>query len=189
MKKILIFAVLLVPSMSFAVPSVRTLGNNSLNTPKLIAGSGNKVTPTKTTQEAKQNSNVSTVARLGALRSKTKTSGVNSVTTNSGTRFPTISTATSYSSVATPKSGKTQDAVPANTTNVDTDAIVNAVMQKVERNYYNKADVYTNTAFEDAVKDTMSDVDDPRIDAIKVGSKPVHTTNLPSDYVYIWIEE
>ena len=184
MKKILIFALLIVPSMSFAVPSVRTLGSSGVNTQKLVAGSGNKITPTKTTQEVKQNSNIATVARLGALRSKNKTTGLSGAITNSGTRFPVISNVASYSSVATPKS-ETQAAIPAN---IDTDAIVNAVMQKVERDYYNKADVYTTTAFENAVRDTMSGVYDPRFDAIRVGSDGLGTS-APESYVSIWVEE
>ena len=175
MKKVLIFALVLFPAFAFGAPSVRMLGNN--NIAKVAANSGTKITPTK----SDTNSGAVSAARLGTLKAKTKTTGVTGAITNSNTRFPIITAAQPYSSVTRPKT----DTTTAPSAGVDTDAIIYAVTQNIEKNYYNKDEVYNNNNFIQAVKD----VDDPRIDAIKVGAKPVHSAQLPSDYVYIWIEE
>lgn len=178
MKKFLVFIFLVIPTLTFAVPSVRVLGNNS--TAKAVANTGTKITPAKATGNTNASIGTST-SRIGTLRAKAKTTGTSGALINSNTRFPIISAPQSYNSVATPKS----DSVIGTVSGADTDAIVNTIVQYVENNYYNKEEIYNNNEFIQAVKD----VDDPRIDAIKVGSKPVHKASLPSDYVYIWIEE
>lgn len=171
MKKFLIFALFVFPMIAVAAPSVRMLGNNTTN-----AASVQKITPTKTGNTA------TTSARVGVLRAAPKTSGGNvGAITGSNSRFPIITPAHSYNSVAAP-SKDTTVVVPAD---VDINAITDEVTQRIENNYYNKTEVYNNDEFKEAVKN----VDDPRIDAIKVGSRPVHSATLPSDYVYIWIEE
>ncbi len=174
MKKLLIISLLVLPISVNAASSVRMLGSNSNAKSATIQ----KITPTKTNTTVSDGSITS--SRVGTLRANQKTVGAIS---GSNSRFPIITTVRPYNSVATPTgSGTTTTVVPAS---VDTDAIVNAVTQRIENNYYNKEQVYNNNNFIEAVKD----VDDPRIDAIKVGSKPVHSANLPSDYVYIWIEQ
>ena len=175
MKKVLIFALVLFPAFAFGAPSVRMLGNN--NVAKATTNSGAKITPAK----SNATSGAISAARLGTLKTKVKTTGVKGAITNSNTRFPIITAAQPYSSVKRPKT----DTTTSSSAGVDTDAIIYAVTQNIEKNYYNKDEVYNNNNFIQAVKD----VDDPRIDAIKVGAKPVHDTKLPSDYVYIWIEE
>lgn len=171
MKKFLVFIFLVIPTLTFAVPSVRVLGNNS--TAKAVANTGTKITPAKATGNTNASIGTST-SRIGTLRAKAKTTGTSGALTNSNTRFPIISAPQSYNSVATPKS----DSVIGTVSGADTDAIVNTIVQYIENNYYNKEEIHN-----------MQNEDDPRIDAIKVGSKPVHKASLPSDYVYIWIEE
>lgn len=173
MKKILFMVLLVLPFTAFGAPSVRMLGNN---TPSNTA-SAQKITPTKTSAA----SNAAATSRIGTLRIAPKASGTVGAISGSNSRFPIITAAHSYNSVATP-SKDTTVVIPSN---VDTDEIVDTVVQRIENNYYNKSEVYNNNEFINAVKD----IDDPRIDAIKVGSKPVHSEPLPSDYVYIWIEE
>ena len=172
MKKLLMISLLVLPMTATAASSVRVLGTNS-NTGSVAA---QKITPTKSVSSIGSN----TTPRVGSLRAAPKLSSNTGVVPSSSSRFPIISTAHSYNSVTTPTSSGT--VVPAS---VDVDAIVDAVTQRIENNYYSKTEVYNNNEFKQAVQD----VDDPRIDAIKVGSRPVHSATLPSDYVYIWIEQ
>nr|MBQ0091690.1 hypothetical protein [Candidatus Enterousia merdequi] len=174
MKKFLIFIFLLIPGVAFSVPSVRMLGSNS----------GTKITPAKTVtvpSTTNNNANKTKVSRLGSVRLKNvETSGA---ITASGTRFPVISTTHYYNSTNTPE---TTGASSCGCKNVDIDAVVDTIVRNVESNYYNKADVYNTDEFVEAVKD----IDDPRIDAIRtVRPNEHHSVNLPSDYVYVWIEE
>lgn len=182
MKKYGILLLLFVPIVSFGAPSVRMLGNNK---PALTAAaaSGAKITPTKTTE-----SSVNT-SRVGSLHAKTKTSSL--VTTGSlGTesRFPVIKPAGIYNSVVSPKPDNAPTVAPT-PSGVDVAAIVDAVTQNIENNYYTKTEVYNTDEFKEAVRAEIPETDDPRIDAVRIGSKPVHSAQLPSDYVYIWIEE
>ena len=175
MKKFLIFSLLFLPMTVDAASSVRMLGAGS-DTKSVAA---QKITPTKSTAAT----GAVAVSRAGTLRAAPKVSGSTGTVSGSSSRFPIITTARPYNSVATPSSsGGSATVTPAS---VDTEAIINAVTQRIENNYYNKEEVYNNNNFIEAVKD----VDDPRIDAIKVGSRPVHSAELPSDYVYIWIEQ
>lgn len=182
MKKYGILLLLFVPMVSFGAPSVRMLGNNK---PALTAAaaSGARITPTKTTE-----SSVNT-SRIGSLRAKTKTSGLTATgSLGTGSRFPVITAASSYNSVAAPKTDVAPAVAPAQG-NVDTAAIVDAVTQNIENNYYTKSEVYNTDEFKEAVRAEIPETDDPRIDAVRIGSRPVHSAQLPSDYVYIWIEE
>lgn len=169
MKKLLIFSLLVLPMTATAASSVRMLGANAgANT-----ASVQKITPTKSIAAT---NNSSTASRVGTLRATPKTAGAIS---GSSSRFPIITTAHTYNSVTTPNTSGT------GATSASVDAIVDAVTQRIENNYYSKEEVYNTNEFIQAVKD----VDDPRIDAIKIGSRPVHSATLPSDYVYIWIEQ
>lgn len=171
MKKLFIISLLVLPMTVNAASSVRMLGANA----DAKTATVQKITPTKSA--AAVGTTVS-ASRAGTVRAAPKTAGAISGSTS---RFPIITTSRPYNSVTTPTNSGTV-VVPSS---VDVDAIVDAVTQRIENNYYTKEEVYNNNDFIEAVKD----VDDPRIDAIKVGSRPVHSATLPSDYVYIWIEQ
>lgn len=191
MKKYLVFVLMFLPMVSFAAPSVRMLGSKT-SSPSSSSTSTVKVTPTKTTST---NAGTASNSRIGTLRAKANASGTVSTAASTNSRFPVISSTHSYSAVTKPQSSGTT------VSSVNKEEIVNEVMQNVEAkyydkdqsdaNYYNKkdGDVYTTNEFKDAVKETMDEVDDPRIDAIKIGSKPVHDVPLPEGYVYMWIED
>ena len=199
MKKYFVLLLIFAPMLSFGAPSVRMLGNQ----PALSAAinSGVKITPVKSSGE-----NVGAVsgARVGSLNAKTKSSNLNSVSTvSSSSRFPVIQPAYSYNSVVAPQTGGSSSGPAQMPANVDVAAIVDAVTQNIENNYYNVNEVYNNNEFVTAVKDVVEDIDDPRIDAIRVrtaqqGSPSSYwgnkinqgkAKNLPSDYIYMWIEE
>ena len=172
MKKFFVFFLLFMPVVSMAASSVRMLGNNTAVS--AAATSGTKITPVRSATTP----NNSSAPRAGTLRSKSVTSGV-ATNNTSNSRFPVIKPVSSYTSVNVP-----QPQTISATANVNTDAIVNAVMQNIELQYYNKNDVYNTEEFKQAVQS----VDNPRIDAVRVGTAPVRTGNLPDDYVEIWIE-
>ena len=184
MKKCLILLLVFAPVVSFGAPSVRMLGNQ----PALSAAisSGARVTPVKASGES---TGTVSNARIGSLHSKPKASALTSVgSVSSASRFPVIQPAYSYNTVTAPQTGGSSGSaqMPAN---VDVAAIIDAVTHNIENNYYDVNEVYNNNEFVTAVQNVMEDVDDPRIDAVKIGSRPVHSASLPSDYVYIWIEE
>jgi hypothetical protein len=142
-----------------------------------------------------ESSGVTTSARIGSLHTKPK-SGVltSSGSVSSSSRFPVIQPVHSYSSVSAPQTTGPSYA-PAN---VDVAAIVDAVTQNIQNNYYDRNEVYNNNEFVTAVQEVMEDFEDPRIDAVRVrtaaqGSPKPYWDNkglsLPSDYIYIWVEE
>ena len=173
MKKIFVLTLLLVPTVSFAAPSVRVLGSGSGTTASSATGS--KITPAKTANVSKAATlntakGASTAgSRIGTVRAVPKVGSGTVSTTASGaaSRFPVITPAHSYSSVTKP-----QTASGNTTINVDLD------------NYYNKEEVNT-------IINALKEEDDPRIDAIRLvdpSTPGLHTKDLPSDYVYMWIE-
>lgn len=190
MKKCFVFALMLLPMVSFAAPSVRMLGSKT-SSPSATTTSTVKVTPSKTTTT---DSGTDSSARIGTLRAKANAgTSTTTTSTSSSSRFPTISSSHTYSAVTKPQASGTT------VSSVNKEEIVNEVMQNVEAkyydkeqsdtNYYNKGDVYTTNEFKEAVKETMDEVDDPRIDAIKIGSRPEHSVPLQEGYVYMWIEK
>lgn len=111
MKKLLIFALLVLPMTAFAASSVRVLGTGmtpgaGAKTTTTTSGAA-KVTPAKitaakpasgTTSSSASGSNAS---RIGAIRVKPKTTTgtVSGTTSSSGSRFPVITPAQSYKTV------------------------------------------------------------------------------------------
>jgi len=116
MKKLLIFALLLIPVTSFAASSVRVLGSGS-NNPSSTTKTSSKVVPTKATvakpaaAKTASQSGDSNTSRLGTIRAKPKTtlgtvsSGSTTTTTSAGSRFPVITPANSYNTVTKPQAG------------------------------------------------------------------------------------
>ena len=185
MKKFIVLALCMIPVATFAASSVRVLGNQSSST--TLAGQGStKITPTKATAStATVKSSGTTTSRIGTLRAKSgnPTGAISGATT----RFPVITPSYSYSSVT----GEQEVAnVVSTNVDVDTTSIINTVTNNVNNTisnqYYNKEQVYNNQEFVNAVQ---AIVDDPRIDAIRVGSRPSHNKALDRNYVYMWIEE
>lgn len=179
MKNYIVFVLLCVPVVAFAVPSVRVLGN--ANTPSTSATSV-KMTPAKAvTGAVSSGTSETTASRVGTVRAKTTTGTVSKTKSNTGSesRFPVIMPNHVYNSVVSPKPSGGTTVINAE---VDTDAIKAEVMNEVENSYYNKTEV------NNIIKELKED-DDPRIDAIKIGKKPVHKENLPGDYVYMWLED
>ena len=176
MKKYLILFLLFIPMTAFSAPSVRMLGNQS------SGGTPTKAMPVKTSETA---DTVST-SRIGSVRPKTKTATISSAKTgtSSESRFPAITGIKgNYSNVVTlkPTGGNT-----IINTEVDTQAIIDAVMQNVENNYYNKTEVYNNNEFDEAVQN----VDDPRIWAVSTADpKQIRRKDAPEGWVYIWVED
>lgn len=191
MKKYLVLFLVFLPAMSFGAPSVRMLGSQ----PALSAAinSGAKVTPVKSSGES---SGVTTSARIGSLHTKPKSGALTSAgSVSSSSRFPVIQPAYSYNSVNAPQTSGGPAYAPAN---VDVAAIVDAVTQNIQDNYYDRNEVYNNNEFVTAVQEVMEDFENPRIDAVRVrtaaqGSPKLYWDNkglsLPSDYIYIWVEE
>ena len=176
MKKYLVLLLLCVPMMAVAAPSVRVLGNQP---------SGNNTAPTKA-MPAKSSSAAAAVStsRIGTVRPKTKTATISSNKTDSESRFPAVTGIKgNYSNVVTlrPTGGNT-----VINTEVDTDAIVNNVMEQVSNDYYDKTEVYNNNEFIEAVES----VDDPRIWSISTADpKQIRGKNAPEGWVYIWVED
>ena len=114
MKKLLIFALLIVPVASFGASSVRVLGAGTTpvaGTKTTTTSSAARVTPSKVTvakpAAAATASNAAT-SRIGTIRVKPKTTtgtltGSSTGTTTAGSRFPVITPAHSYDSVKTPQ--------------------------------------------------------------------------------------
>ena len=169
----------------FAAPSVRTLGGKGVSGAMVNSNLG-KIEKAKINVGTNTSANSGTItpARIGTLRAKNPKIGTVSemAGNNSASRLPGIVPAKTYDS-ASYSGGYGGDKC----CNVDVAAIIAAVMEKVEENYYDKDQVYNNENFVNAVLDLVND-DDPRIDAIKT-SKPYHAKSLPDDYVYMWIEK
>ena len=192
MKKYLVLFLVFSPVVSFAVPSVRHLSG----TPALTsAASKTKITPAKS--ESKPSGAAATIsassARVGTLRAKVKSNDSSSQTTTQGSRFPAIVSSYSYTPVDSPDQGKNYETEAA-AQNVNVDQIIEAVTQNITNNYYSKEEVYNREQVDAKIEGIP---DDPRFDAIRVvrgrngvvPSDSDYPTNLPSNYIYMWIEE
>lgn len=193
MKKYVAFVLLMLPTMAFAVPSVRMLGGQ----PALTAAAGSKITPVKKTTSSSDDSATSS-ARVGSLRAKSKAvSLISSENSNaSSSRFPVITPAHSYNSVLAPKTGNTPTSAQPSTANVDLMAIIDALTQKIENDYYVKEDVYNKTEVynkdevENLINENIPEIDDARFDAIRTTDPRIERgVDAPDGYVYIWVEE
>jgi len=172
MKKLLIFAFMLLPMTAFSASSVRVLGSGSNlpgsgSTTKTTTSSA-RVTPSKaaapkTTTTTKTGD--STSSRVGTVRAKPKTTtGGTSSTTTAGSRFPVITPAHSYNTVVNPKTGGT---TTAGTSSAEVEVIVNAILE-----------------------------DDPRFDMIRINNgSPENKWDAQKvaqrkaqGYVFMWIE-
>lgn len=180
MKKYLILALMFVPMVSFAAPSVRVLGTGT-GTPA-SATSGAKVTPAKNASVAKVatsvggTSNSAAASRIGTLRAAPKVgSGTGAAAATGTARFPVITPAHSYSSVNKPQ------AVGGGTT-------VNVDLTK----YYDKEEV-------DNIINALEQIEDPAIDMVRVSStgnpkskwenNPWYQKRIDDGFVFMWIEE
>jgi len=183
MKKCWILLLIFFPVVSFAVPSVRMLGGSSA----LTNVAKSQITPVKT--EKKSATTSYPEVRIGTLKAKTK--ALQTTQNAKDSRFPVVVPAYSYNTVASPEQGQNVGYVSGgSTTNVDVGAIVEAVMQNVSGTYYDKNDVYNKNEIDNKLGD-------PRFDAIRIvrgrnGTVPSdadYPKALPSDYIYMWIEE
>ena len=200
MKKVFLLILFIIPFVASAAPSVRVLGNKNIG--------GTQIIPAKT-----DNAKLDVKARSGTTL-KTKTSGPTGVLTSNGSRFPVIAPVKPYNIVTQPSSSDKSSGGTGTTPgtsgtgsntgsntgscNMCTDTIneiVSTVESRVEgnilQNYYDKTEVYNSNNFVEAVKDTVEDIDDPRIDAIRTRNPSnLHPgAQLPSDYIYMWIEQ
>lgn len=186
MKKLLVFVLLFMPMTSFAASSVRVLGAKPATT---TAGTTNvgttKAVPAKTTTTAK--SGDAATSRIGTVRAKTKTATgtVSSASAGSNSRFPVITPAHSYNTANTQKPTSGGGTVVPST--VDTSEIVERITTVLRENYVQKSEIT------DIIQ---GELDDPRFDAVYVTSDANYNPasrwpgkNLPSGYVYIWVEE
>lgn len=194
MKKYWILLLVFFPVVSFAVPSVRMLGSN----PALTSSVKSRITPVKAENKTEEKSLNSSTSRIGSIKAK----ALQATQSTKDTRFPVVVSGYSYNTVDKPEQG--QNGVynsGGTTTNVDVATIIEAVTQNIANNYYNKTEVYNTTEVYnkeeiDAKLDNQI-LDDPRFDAIRIvrgrnGSVPSdsdYPTNLPSNYIYMWIEE
>lgn len=178
MKKILIFALMFVPMVSFAAPSVRVLGSGTGTTASSTSGA--KITPAKISSVSKSaalntsKSSSTAGSRVGTLRAVPKVgSGVVSTTggVSTASRFPVITPAHSYSSITKPQ-------VTGGTTvinGVTEEDVVNIIVQELKKN------------------------EDPRVDMIYTGENreaywrdknpQLVDQYLNEGYVFMWIEE
>lgn len=200
---------ILAPMVSMAAPSVRVLGKPAVTSD---AG-GTKITPAKSTGVT----NANTAARLGSLRAKT------GAVSSASSRFPVITSAKVYNNVNIP-TGKTGTVTTGGGSNpnpgssdVDVNAIINAVKSDLRTEYYNRNDTYNRnevynrnetynkeevdariteinnslTEVNNAVTDVTNNLDDSRFDAIRTTNPRTarNGADAPEGYVYIWIEE
>lgn len=180
MRKYLVLLVLCLPVCSFAASSVKVLGNKPVASTNV---SVNKVVPGKNGQSVTNNPVSSRAA--GVLRAKPKVNvPVKTVDNDTVSRFPVVVSTRKMGAAAAPKQ-------MVNSTNVDVDAIVNAVNEGVAQNYYNKVQV-------DDKLDALEPQDDPRFDGIVLSNNPDYDPaakwtqkgmTLPSNYVYMWVEK
>ena len=187
MKKLFIFALLILPMTTFAASSVRVLGSGSnlpgAGTTKTTSSSAKVATtpkaalPKAAASAAKAGDGSS--SRIGTVRVKptaktTTTTTATGTTSNAaataGSRFPVITPAHSYNTVVNPESG---NGIKPGAQNVDLS------------NYYNKQEVDDK-------------LDDPRFDMIRInnGNPESHwygnallQQRKNEGYVFMWIEE
>ncbi len=138
MKKLLIFALLLVPMTTYAASSVRVLGaksatTNAGTTTTTTSGTSNLSKAATAAKSGATSSNAGS-ARIGTISSRAKkiaaATGTNSVTTSSS-RFPVITPAHSYKTVTPPQPGTEGGGVNPGCCDVDVNAIVDAVTQRI----------------------------------------------------------
>ena len=187
MKKLFIFALLVLPMTTFAASSVRVLGSGSnlpgSGTTKTTSSSAKVATtpkaalPKAAASAAKVGDGSS--SRIGTVRvkptAKTTTTTATGTTSNAaataGSRFPVITPAHSYNTVVNPESG---NGIKPGAQNVDLS------------NYYNKQEVDDK-------------LDDPRFDMIRIsngnprskwiGNPLLNKRETEDGYVFMWIEE
>ena len=184
MKKLFIFALLILPMTTFAASSVRVLGDGSnlpgAGTTTKTTTTAAKATPSKAAMPkaattAAKAGDATTSSRIGTVRTKAvkATPGTTAnATAATGSRFPVITPAHSYNTVVNPQAGT--GAKPDGQANVDLS------------NYYNKQEV-----------DDL--IDDPRFDMIRVstsnprskwiGNPLLNKRETEDGYVFMWIEE
>ena len=168
MKKLLVFAILLLPMTTFAASSVRVLGakpaTSGATTTTAMTSNISKAAQSKT---ASTNTDGATTSRIGAISSKAKKAtgtltGSKTTGTTSGSRFPVITPAHSYNTVNKPQSGTNNTGTGGGTTVI------------------------------------TRDVDDPRFDMIHVNNRESYWRNEMPDlvnqreregYVFMWVEE
>jgi len=173
MKKLLIFALLIVPVASFGASSVRVLGAGTTpvaGTKTTTTSSAARVTPSKVTAAkpaaAATASNAAT-SRIGTIRVKPKTTtgtltGSSTGTTTAGSRFPVITPAHSYKTVGTQQaqpSGSGGGAAQPQPVSIDDDPRFDMI-----RTYKSEADWRAKN----------NDLVNQRIN---------------EDYVFMWVEE
>ena len=186
MKKLFIFALLVLPMTTFAASSVRVLGSGSnlpgSGTTKTTSSSAKVATtpkaalPKAAASAAKAGDGSS--SRIGTVRVKPTTKATTTTATGTtsnaaataGSRFPVITPAHSYDTVVNPQAG---NGVKPSGQNVDLS------------NYYNKQEV-----------DDL--IDDPRFDMIRISAgnprpnwvgNPLLQQREGQGYVFMWIEE
>ena len=187
MKKLFIFALLVLPMTTFAASSVRVLGSGSnlpgsgttktTSTSAKVAATPKATLPKAATTAAKAGDGSS--SRIGTVRvkptTKTATTTATPGTTSNaaaaaGSRFPVITPAHSYDTVVNPQAG---NGVKPSGQEVDLS------------NYYNKQEV-----------DDL--IDDPRFDMIRISEgnprtkwigNPLLQQREDEHYVFMWIEE
>ena len=172
MKKIIAICLLIVPVTSFAIPTVRRTGNAvSASAAGSLSGQpDSKIIPARTATTPKVSA--SAPSRIGTVRMQPSKQKVTGAISSSGSRFPAGSYGKAFSTMAVPKYEEPK------TVNIDTDEIVNVVIDTVEeRGLYVK-----NEGFADAVRG----VENPKFDTVNVG-QPQDTENLPGR-VYMWVE-
>ena len=174
MKKVIVFCLLIIPVTSFAVPTVRKLGN-TVNASAAAAEAGQtdaKIMPARVATAPKVSVSANTSSRIGTMRAQPSKSKVTGAISSSGSRFPVGAYGKAFTTISAPKYEEPK------TVNVNTEEIVNIVIDEIDNR-----DLYVqNDGFEDAVRA----VDNPKFDTVSVG-QPQDTSNLPGR-VYMWVE-
>ena len=179
MKKIVAVLLFFVPTITFAVPTVRNFGNavNAKASAEALGQQNMKVVPARVAATPQLKPSANTSARIGTLKAPS-TKKANTVGSSSS-RFPIISSGKSYGVVSTPQPNKTNNAVAAD---IDVDAISTAVIKKID-----DQDLYVGTEnFEDKVRR----VENPKFDTVKIvnSGEQIDTSENIDGRVYMWIE-
>ena len=186
MKKYVILALMFVPMVSFAAPSVRVLGSGTATSASSTTGA--KVTPAKTTAAAKNTvtaakaTTANAGSRVGTVRVSPKPVG-SGTTSGTGTtsRFPVITPAHSYNSLNKPQSTGGGTTVINQEVNLD--------------NYYNKQDVDNKIEEINTTINNLEPEKDPRVDMIRKGHPErdweghPDLDDLKTNHYFMWIEE
>ncbi len=202
MKKYVVLYLMLMCTPVFAAPSVHAVG--SVATPVSVGTGTTKATPVRASS-TKLPANTTSLSRIGSMRPSGKTAISGAITTSgSASRVPIIPvksysiTSGSDSNSNKPQSSSEQSS--GSCCNIDVDAIIQAIRQE----FYDKTEVYNNNHFTNAVTDIVNGIviepfEDPKIDAVRIVNQANNKLpaevwaekglSLPNDYVYIWIEE